>query len=459
MAPPRSSSGYCISTTCPGCGGILRLEANFLTTRCAHCGSAVRIKPSTAPPAFLLKPRVERLQVRFFLDRYLKQAGRTLSSTPPEITGVYFPYWRVEAMLLRLRNRIEKRYDIPDWERGEEVVEREQQATEVSLSPYTLTLPADAQAAAFPASLGVRPQIALLYPMTADYLREDFAIWPIRLDATSAFDHARAAAGNLDRLSQSGIKHNQSHLFGGKLSLIYMPYYLCRGKESYLVDAISGEVSPADDLDLPEVDAASTEFGALEIELHRCTNCGYDLPENGSLIQVCAQCESVVRLDATANLGKLPLGFPERQREGDGLFPFYVFDIVAADAGRLQKALRGLKETRQMVIPAFALGNFEALYRLASRMSSACAQSELIELPDWPRQFAPVTVSIAEAQGIAAAIYARALTGKTDAIDSASFNLAAERVRLLFAAFRADGYFFVDEYLGAITFERAAIKS
>lgn len=459
----RRNSGFYISTGCPGCGGMLRLESDFRSTHCEHCQSVVRIKPAATPYAFLLKPKIPRLQVRFHLDRFLKDAGRPLSSQSLEIDGVYAPYWQVEGVLLRLRHRLEKRFETSEWDRGDQVVERQQQTTEVNLAPYSVTFPADSDASCYPASLGVRTQIAFLHPYSEAQIHEDFRPQQLRVSITAAAERARRAAGNLDRLSQVGTKKNQSRLFITRLSVVYMPFFVCKSggnPEQYIVDAISGDVSEVTspegcgDLDT----AGATAYPGLQVELHQCPNCGNALHESPSFLQVCAECCKVIDLDGNGLSRQLPLRFQGAFSENATLFPFYVFDIASEHAGRIKQALRAQTELTRLIVPAFTLANFESLYRLSSRITTAAANSKPEPLTQWPTEFAPVTVGTTQACAWAAAVFARATAGKDDALSAVAFNLAADRLSLLFAPFRADGYFYVDDSLGVITFERAAMK-
>ncbi len=459
----RRNSGFYISTGCPGCGGMLHLESDFRSTHCEHCQSVVRLKPAATPYAFLLKPKIPRLQVRFHLDRFLKESGRPLSSPALEIDGVYVPYWQIEGVLLRLRHRLEKRYETSEWDRGDQVVERQQQTTEVNLAPYSMTFPADSEASCYPASLGVRTQIAFLHPYSEAQIHEDFQPLQLRVPLTAAADRARRTAGNLDRLSQVGTKKNQSRLFITRLSVVYMPYFVCQSGENtgqYIVDAISGDVSEVTPPEgVGEFDAGgATAYPGLQVELHQCPNCGHALLESPSFLQVCSECCEVIDLDSNGVSRHLPLRFRGVVSENATLFPFYVFDIASDHAARLKQALRAQNELARLIVPAFTLGNFESLYRLSSRITTASAITQPEPLAQWPTKFAPVTVGTTQACAWAAAVLARATAGKDDSLSAASLGLAADRLSLMFAPFRADGYFYVDDGLGVITFERAAMK-
>lgn len=458
---PRRSSGFSIRTGCPGCGGMLQLESDFRTTHCEHCQSVVRIRASQSPHAYLLKPKIAPLQVRFHIDRYLKENALPLSTPALETDGVYVPYWQVEGMLLRLRHKVETHFDVSEWDRGDQVVERREETTEINLSPYAATIAASGRPACYPASLGIRTQVAVLHPLTDAARGDDFELAALQVGPADAVAHARRTSENLDRVAQVGNKKNQSRLFVTRLSVIYMPYYRCRsGAESgMIVDAISGEVTTAELEPEEPAQADSAVFGTLEVELHQCQNCGTALTENVSYLQVCPECAKVVGLDSGLAIEIMPLTWQNQVDANNILFPFYVFEIVPDDTGRLNQALRGLSAAKRLIVPAFAMGNFEAMYRLAARMSTAAAQTEVAELAAWPQKFSPVTVSVAEAQALATAVYARAASGRDDAIAGKSFVLAASSIRLMFAAFRPDGYFFVDGNLGAVTFERAALKS
>lgn len=99
----RRSRGYTLETGCPGCGGVVKLRRDYGTARCRFCGSLLRIELPQTVPAFVAQEKLSSLEVRPYLDRYLKQSNRPLSTFGLEIKGVYLPYWKVDGMLLKLR--------------------------------------------------------------------------------------------------------------------------------------------------------------------------------------------------------------------------------------------------------------------------------------------------------------------------------------------------------------------
>jgi len=61
------------------------------------------------PPAYLAPAKVSRREMRFKIDRYLKKRGLPLSDSTIDVKRLYYPYWKIDAILLKLRNRIEER--------------------------------------------------------------------------------------------------------------------------------------------------------------------------------------------------------------------------------------------------------------------------------------------------------------------------------------------------------------
>ena len=85
MTTTRNKSGFYIGVTCPGCGGELEIESNFFTLTCEYCGSVLRIKMPDTPPAYLIKGRLDKREIRFGIDRYLKKQNLPLTDANLQI--------------------------------------------------------------------------------------------------------------------------------------------------------------------------------------------------------------------------------------------------------------------------------------------------------------------------------------------------------------------------------------
>ena len=108
MIPVKAKRGFYIAASCPACGAELELESDFLTTSCSSCGSVLRILTPTLPPAYVVKAKIViDKDVRFHIDRHLKGNAEPLTDSLDDVRKFYFPYWKIDAILLRLRHRKE----------------------------------------------------------------------------------------------------------------------------------------------------------------------------------------------------------------------------------------------------------------------------------------------------------------------------------------------------------------
>ena len=135
----KNQSGFYIGVSCPGCGGELKLEDEFFVLACGHCGSVLRVTMPEIPPAYLVSARVTEREARFAIDRYLKENGLPLTDSSLQFKRIYYPYWKVDAVLLKVRNRIETREHGCD-ENGQSDYVTEKEKTDISLTPYSTTM-------------------------------------------------------------------------------------------------------------------------------------------------------------------------------------------------------------------------------------------------------------------------------------------------------------------------------
>lgn len=463
--PPAANRGFSISAGCPACGGELQLDENFSVTHCDHCGSVIRLRLPSTPPAWLVRCRIDRLRVRFFVDRHLTERARPLSDPALEIEGFYAPYWKIDALLLRLRHHIDKRLVFSDVGAAQDVREIEQEASSTLLSPYSVTIAAVAAVLPVPASLGLRAEIMKLRPFATEIVDGDFALLEPTLNEAGAVARAVEIAANLDRLTTSTNRRNSSRLFAQRSGIIYQPFYLVRGRSgenrlSLLVDATNGDVGEwSSRAALESSSGTGAGFAAVQVELHQCGNCGSGLPEVNSLLHVCPDCDNVVLLDPEIRTGQPPLLFGPIAEAHNELFPFWILPLSGDIAARVRRHIGATNPVTNLVVPAFPLRNYETLYKLSLRMTAAITQFTPQESDAWPVGAAPVAVSASRARALASAIVARSVAAREGKIDAAAAcGFAEANPRLLLASFREEGYFFMDDHLNVVTFERAALS-
>jgi len=508
MRAARSKTGFTIEVGCPGCGGELELEESFFVLSCSHCGSCIRIVKPDVPVAYLIKGKLRRNQVRFHVDRFLKKRKLPLTESGVRIKNLYYPYWKIDAMVAKVRNRFEKRQVRPPSE-YEDAQYREQEKSEITIGPFTATVAAGNRMDGIPLSIGIRTEYIKLFPYSDEEIQDSFDSLPIvrANDDSLASVALKFASVNAVDVSSTGI--NKTDLFNPTYSIIFFPFHVVElvdsdGYSRYLLDGVTGrvlhhqhpfnkdkcETSPvavlgldsplatdlfsgdmtsmntgledvsSDDLftDLEKEtgpsDAPPIEFGTLGVEFHRCPNCGEDLPGRQSYVYICRNCHEMVMLDQSS----VPVSGIAHTAVDEGrmdrLFPFWSFRISENNDSTMKRLFAGVFDSDRLVIPAFTIANMEAVYRLARRMSSAAPKLELNPTGDVDGRFMPVDVGPNQALTIARLVIYRALLSRNQSNDPEDVHFQPEEVNLIFASFHPQSYFYVDSVLGAVTFEK-----
>jgi hypothetical protein len=136
------------------------------------------------------------------------------------------------------------------------------------------------------------------------------------------------------------------------------------------------------------------------------------------------------------------------------LFPFWSLQMAPELHHRLQRLFGGLFRSDRLVVPAFRSGNFEALFRLAKRMSTALPRLTLQPVASFDRRYRPVNLSLAEARLLAGIITYRAELDRMAGTLSKHTEMEVIGADLFFAPFHPESYFYVDSIMGAVTFEK-----
>ena len=118
----------------------------------------------------------------------------------------------------------------------------------------------------------------------------------------------------------------------------------------------------------------------------------------------------------------------------------------------------GIYQSDSLVVPAFKVNNFDAMYKLCKRMSSALPQFTLKELSKTTNSFKFINLPFNEAVLLAGLFihkdkYKRSASVKDT--DTNSF-IPIEK-SLFFIPFHPENYFYVDSILNAVTFEKKLI--
>lgn len=452
--PNRSGFGFDVS--CPGCGGELSLQEDFATIRCKHCSSALRITMPALPPAFTIKPKLNAMQVRFHLDRFLKENGRPLSPPDISIDAVYQPYWKIDSLILRLRNRIDVRQESSEYGNAQEHEQIEELKQEISLTPHPVTISASPGSQLYPYSLGLRTEYIKMRPYEGPAHDGEFAVNRAETTVTQAYAQAEKGARRLSESTNATNNRNVARLFGIRAALVYFPYFKVTFIENgkaicALVDAVAARVvgeSESESSDAPPTAACDQKYGNLTIDFHRCTNCGEDLPTQNSILYSCKNCGSATILETNPTFDRHVAIANCESGARSQLLPFWQM-----------KYRQGSDEAiGELVVPAFRIKNFEAMCRLAVRLSTSLSRIECERDGTIERELAAANVSLCEAVVLAHAILARNELKRNPA-SVREVDLRIASASLLLIPFHAESYFLVDSVLSVITIERQALAA
>ena len=407
------------------------------------------------PPAFIIRPKLSVMQVRPYLDRFLKENDRALSPHDISIAGVYQPYWKIDSLILRLRHKLEVRREVTEYGNAKEYEQIEEVKQEITLTPHLVTISASPASELFPYSLGLRTEYIRMRPFEGLAADDEFAVKSVETTVTHAFAQAEKGALKLSDIGNTTNARNATRLFGLKAALVYFPYFTAtfieHGKAmSYVVDAVAARVvgeAVVESVDEQVTATDSPALGTLGVELHRCTNCGDDLPTQNSILYYCRNCGSMTVLETNNAFDRQVVIAANGCGTRSMLMPFWRLECRQAG----EKAL-------EIAVPAFRIKNFEAMCRLSSRMSASVAQIEFGSDSQIECEIAPANVSLREAVVLAHALQARAQL-KRNSECLKELDLKVSRATLFLVPFHTESYFLVDSVLSAITIERQALAS
>jgi len=459
-----NKSGFFIGITCPGCGGNLEIESDFFVLTCDHCGSNLRIKMPEIPPAYLIKSGRQKREIRFHLDRWLKSKSMPLSGSDLDLTPFYYPYWKIDAVLLKVRNEVIERQSVDEYN-YENVRTYEQKMTDIRLTPLTVSQAAGPAMDFIPHSIGIRSQYSKIFPYTRPNMEAGFAGIPVVKSWKAARKDLNGSVSAVGSIARAQFGKNRTDMFHPTGSIIYFPYFLvgcnCRGdKYQFLSDGVTGKVLKQLDkkVDPEIINSTGTdnmEFGRLEVESHRCSNCGTDLPGRQSHVYICDNCGVTTALGRTSQTIDTVLKAGSSADSKERMFPFWVFKLNETDAKKLRRFFGGIYDSDSLVIPAFKVPNFEAMYRLAKRISTALPKLELTRLDKQGKRFADVNLDAEEALTMAEIIIYREYISQTKIPAEFDSDIKPAGISLFYAPFRKENYFYVDTTLGAVTFEKS----
>ncbi len=482
MAIPKANVGFHIGVACLGCGGQLELQENFFSLQCSFCGSALRVIRPDSPPVFLINARKSTREIRFQVDRYLKQHLLPLTRSDFTIRQIFYPYWKIDAISLRLKEQKTVRNSGTEYNYGETAfyglspaaaatasaggdLSIQETRIKASLAPFAATRTAASYISGLPTSLGLRTEYIKAVPFSADMATADCEYFPV----TSSWEQITANLirsadhqARLDAGSGGMARHELFHVAG---SIVYFPYFLAQSDTAsdldfFIVDGVSGRVVFAGPIPaVPLGENSSTEsllnFPRLKVDFHRCQNCGIDLPTDHSAIYICPNCHTVISLDNNQQLtGGVHLAEIEG-RSSDRLFPFWSFEVSSDIVRRLLNPLTDRLVSNRLLVPGFRTSNFEAFYRLCRRITGSFSNLPLKSVDSYSERFLQVDYGLMEALAMGEMFLYREAVVKDPSIGAGRVRLNPSRVGLVYVPFQARNYFYVDLINGDITFEKS----
>ncbi len=462
----QAKRGFYIEVGCPGCGGALELQENFFVLQCDYCGSTLRVVMPDLPPVYVVRSAVRQREIRFKIDRFQKEHDSPLTDSDIQYKFFYYPYWKVDSIVLKTRNRISivhsgggNKHDPP--------VEIESRHTDISLSPHTVTFPAGFNLPGIPCSLGLRTEYLRVETFSEENIEDRFVALPVVLNVEEAVKRARNSVESVGRIEAADFGKNRTEMYRPSGSLIYFPYCIAEsyspgGFGRWIVDCITGRVidymsDPADPEQVVIPEQTTMSFGQIAVGFHRCSNCGIDLSREQSFLYICGNCRQLTSLEpcdlvspdiCTAGFGN----------EDDMMIPFWSLNITEEIGERLRSFWGGLHYSDRLVIPAIRLGNFEATYRLTRRISSAMMEMNMQSLARTDGRFQPVAIGPREALVMAEVIVAREIANVSSSLEAPDLGASLTGLSLFFVPFHYEHYFCVDSVLGAVTFEKSALQ-
>lgn len=476
-------NGFYIGVTCPGCGAGLELQENFFVVTCAHCGSTLRVVMPDTPPAFMIAAKKTRREIRFRIDRHLKENGLPLTRSDFSLHKIYYPYWKVDAIQLKISepapaHASESVNILTAGITGADMMQfggavraclnhsrsaprQPENEMSVTLTPFTCTRAAGPETAGIPFSVGMRADYVKMVPFAAEHPDMECDCRPV----------VRSWSDVVGRLTSSPVGATVENTDGGmgdrKLLLrftgtvIYFPFFICHsGGRRYVADGVSGRVLdsvPEKHDDLPGAASAAPEFACLSVEFHRCPTCGADLPPSQSYVYICRNCHAVVSLDRDVRLTPQIFWTEDNRGGDDPLFPFWTFRLPSETVGMIAKSSYHASPPDRLVVPAFRIANFGVMRRLCQRITAAYSHFPRERVESFQNLFRPVDLSFSEAKTMAEICLFCERVRRNPRVSLESVTIRPHEVSLFYAPFHPQSYFYVDSVINTVTFAKNAV--
>jgi len=483
---PKAKAGFYIGVTCPGCGGELELQTDFFSLECTYCGSVLRITMPETTPVYVIPNKKQRREIRFKIDRYLKDQGLPLSRSDFSHRKLYYPYWRISGIRLSVGQEMigssgpdpniltaQLDYGGMFWEgravgaslTGHTVQETK---TKVKLSQYSATQSAGEYISGIPASIGMRMQYIKAYPYSAEVYDDEFAYIPASVPWDEVYTRTVHSVKMKAGLNAGSRGKARAELFEADGSIIYFPYHVVETDtgsgdvQRFVVDGITGRVLHFETVQtISEFDqsglAAVGEYGQLTVDFHRCTNCGVDLPATQSSVYICHNCQTVTSMEQNQIIADGIAAAQSTGRRSDIHYPFWSFKVSPEEIRLAASLAVGYAVPDRLLIPAFKIRNFEAMRRLCQRATGAWPDITFDPILDQRDNslFEPAVVGVRQARTLAEIVLYYQMLSKQPNLEARSIHVMPESIGLVYIPFHAENYFFIDSVNGAITFEKS----
>ncbi len=500
----NKKQGFYITVTCPGCGAGLQLDSNFYVLSCDYCNSVLRIVMPDLPPVYLAKSRVKESELKFAIDRYLKENNLPLTDSDLQIKKIYYPFWKVDATILKVRNKIHEKLVAAETEHTPEIVTR-QDKTSLNISPYSVTVSGGAKFRGIPESLGIRSESIEVEPFSNENIEEGFDALPVVKPWQQVWANVSSSVAIVGDIGRAGFGKNLTEMFYPEFSVIYFPYFVCENYSTshcqrYIVDGISNRVvdvhNPLEEYmnEVPEdiiessyknashstisieqskssglskmvktetnetVKPVKMEFGDLKVEFHRCHNCGVDLPEEKSFVYICRNCKELSTLEKNIIEIENLLTCDYEPDQNDMLLPFWSVTLPENKIKKMRFIFGGLFNSDSIVVPAFSSRNFDAVLRLARRMSYAKNKFQLKPVNNFKENYHNVEISLKEAIQLASLTLYREYISKFGKSKDGLEEINPRKVELIYLPFHLKNYFYLDSVLNSVTLEKRMIE-
>lgn len=499
-----------------GFGAKLELESDFYVLTCDFCSSVLRIIMPDLPPVYLIRSKATKREIRFNLDRYLKEHSRPLTDSDLMLKKLYYPYWKIDAIKIKIRNKIHEKLVCAASENSPEIISKTEKSN-LNVSPFSSTVPAGPLMPSIPASIGVRSQTMEALPFSRENLEEGFDSMSLTRNWTAVWEQVRRGVTSMGNMDVADFGKNRTELIHPEFSVVYFPYFQVEtldseGLRRYLLDGLSARVlcdrdptqalsdaeesgpvslsmtgseqagrikpdrlaatagsSPSGTVSLAaaadeglttghSVGSDKVELGELRVELHRCSTCGIDLPDEKTYVYICHNCHELkIAEDSNLKLKEV-LCCRGDSSEKARMFPFWSFAMPAAVARKLRFIFGGMFLSDSLAVPAFDIPNYDAMLKLARRISFAVPRLKPQAVETISRNYDPVTVSLKDAARNVGLLVHREKLARQGKDNDGVLEFIPRSVRLIYVPFIPRDYFFVDAILDSITIEKRALQ-